>query len=199
MKSTEGIVRQLEDDLQRRASSGTEYATLAQELAGLLGWPAPTSGVVKMVHRSDDRRAGPRRERDRRVRRQTEIETYESRDLRLADRRMTNPPWLAAEVRKRLDVSVDTAGQSTAGRDCPVCLRRFSARADRATCSDHCRDLARRIRQADPTAEASLRMLFEPPACAGCGEPLWAKRPDAKQHGPACVKRRQRSAASERG
>jgi hypothetical protein len=47
----------------------------------------------------------------------------------------------------------------------------------------------------DPTLEASIRMLFDPPDCAGCGEPLWGKRPDAKQHGPACIQRRRRREA----
>jgi len=39
-------------------------------------------------------------------------------------------------------------------------------------------------------------MLFEPAACAGCGDPMWAKRPDAKYHDPACRKRAQRARAA---
>ncbi len=187
MNALEAIRRNLEDELHRRHAAGADYARLAREA------DLPLDLVREMVGRATDRYLGPRRERDRRARRPTEIETYESRDLRLARRRMGNPPWSATEVRKRLDIFVDTAGQSSAGRDCPICLRRFTGRADRATCSDHCRDLARRVRHADPTIEASLRMLFHPPACAGCGERLWAKRPDARHHGPACVKRRQRA------
>jgi hypothetical protein len=131
------------------------------------------------------------------------VETYEDRDVRLVrlpgGRREGRDPWSAAKVSKRLDLAVDNRGQS-AVPECPVCRRQFrGGRADRVTCSDHCRDLARRVRQRDPTVEASLRMLFEPPPCAGCGGPLWGKRPDARHHGAACVKRAQRARARPPG
>jgi hypothetical protein len=192
MNALDGIIRDLEDELQRRLARGAEYAALAQAA------DLPLPVVRRMVDRAEGRLLGPRRERDRRVRRATVLlETFEQRDERLS-----RPPgaqthhhsWDATEVLKRLDTATDSAGQSGAARPCPVCSRQFRAgRADRVTCSDHCRDLARRIRNGDPTAPAAVRMLFEPPACAGCGEPLWARRPDAKHHGAACVKRAQRA------
>jgi hypothetical protein len=70
-------------------------------------------------------------------------------------------------------------------------------RADRVTCSDHCRDLARRVRQGDPRAARALTMLFDPPLCAGCHEPLWAMRPDARVHNATCRKREQRAREEE--
>ncbi len=195
MNSTEAAQRNLEDELQRRVATGAEFATLAAE-TGL-----PVETVVMMVARAGDRLLGPRRERDRRARSRTVLlETFEQRNERLANmpggKRTTNPPQTATEVRKRLDKAADTAGQNAGGRECPVCRRRFKAgRVDRITCSNHCRDLARRARHDDPTADAAIRMLFDPPNCAGCGEPLWGRRPDALHHGPACVKRRQRANA----
>jgi len=93
------------------------------------------------------------------------------------------------QVLGRLDKGADLPG-STGGRECPVCMRLFHrSREDRVTCSGHCRDIARRVRQHDPGAGAALLMLFDPPACAGCGEPLWAMRPEARFHGTMCRKR----------
>jgi len=197
MNSTEAARRNLEDELHRRVAAGGEFAELAVE-TGL-----PVETVVMMVSRAGDRLLGPRRERDRRARNPTVVlETFEERDLRLAQRpggkRTGKHPWAATEVSQRLDTASDTYGQIEV-RECPVCQRRFKAgRVDRVTCTDHCRDLARRVRHGDPTVEASLRMLFDPPECAGCGLPLWGRRPDARHHGPACVKRRQRAQQKER-
>ncbi len=194
VNSTEAAQRGFEDELQRRVAAGAEFATLAAE-TGL-----PVQTVVTMVASAGDRLLGPRRERDRRARAQTVLlETFEQRDKRLAGlpggKRTTKPPWTATEVSKRTDKAADKTGQ-TAVRECPICRRQFKAgRVDRVTCSDHCRDLARRARNGDPTVEASIRMLFAPPDCAGCGKPLWGRRPDAKHHGPTCVKRRQRANA----
>jgi len=96
------------------------------------------------------------------------------------------------QVLRRLAGAVDAPGKA-GGRACPVCMRLFHrSRDDRVTCSGHCRDIARRVRQHDPRAGAALLMLFDPPACAGCGEPLWAMRPDARFHGTMCRKRAQR-------
>lgn len=191
MNALQGRLRDLEDELQRCHAAGREYATLARE-TGL-----PLDVVVGMVARAGDRLLGSRRERDRRARSQTRIESFEQREERLVRRsapRTTNRPWLATHVSIRLDEAVDRAGQTAVRRECPVCLREFTGgRADRLTCGDHCRDLARRIRNGDPGVEAAVRMLFAPSACHGCGEPLWAKRPDARHHGPACVKRAQRA------
>jgi hypothetical protein len=192
MNALEGIIRDLEDELQRRLARGTEYAKLAQAA------DLPLPVVRRMVDRAEGRLLGPRRERDRRVRRATVLlETFEQRDERLVrppGAKTHYHPWVTTEVLKRLDRATDSAGQSGAVRPCPVCSRQFRAgRADRITCEAHCRDVARRIRNGDPTAPAAVRMLFEPPACAGCGERLWAKRPDAKHHGAACVKRAQRA------
>ena len=195
VNSTEAAQRNLEDELQRRVAAGAEFATLAAETR------LPVETVVMMVARAGDRLLGPRRERDRRARSRTVLlETFEQRNERLSvtpgGKRMTNPLQTATDVRKRLDKAADTAGQNGGRRECPVCRRQFKAgRVDRITCSDHCRDLARRVRNGDPTADAAVRMLFAPPNCAGCGEPLWGRRPDAKHHGPACVKRRQRADA----
>jgi hypothetical protein len=192
MNALDGIIRDLEDELQRRSARGTEYAALARAA------DLPLPVVRRMVDRAEGRLLGPRRERDRRVRRATVLlETFEQRDERLVrppGPQTPNHPWDATEVLTRLDRATDSAGQSGAARPCPVCSRQFRAgRADRVTCSDHCRDIARRIRGGDPTAPDAVRMLFEPPACAGCGGPLWARRPDAKHHGAACVKRAQRA------
>jgi len=188
MNTTAGLIRDLEDELQRRAGRGAPYATLARE-TGL-----PLEIVRAMVHRAEDRLLGPRRERDRRVRRPTvALESFEERDLRRESRPMNNPPWVATEVLKRLDTAANNARQSTAPRECPICLRRFRpGRSDRSTCCTKCAGLALRIRDGDPRAELSVRMHFAPPMCAGCGEPLWAKRPDAKHCDASCVKRRQR-------
>lgn len=192
MNALEGIIRELEDELQRRLANGTAYAKLAQAA------DLPLPVVRRMVDRAEGRLLGPRRERDRRVRRATVLlETFEQRDERLVRPpapKTHNHPWDAAGVLKRLDQATDSAGQSGAVRPCPVCSRQFRAgRADRVTCDDHCRDIARRIRGGDATAPDAVRMLYAPPACAGCGAPLWAKRPDAKHHDPACVKRAQRA------
>jgi hypothetical protein len=111
----------------------------------------------------------------------------------------TDPPWAPAQVSKRLDKAVETPGQNVTP-ECPVCRRRFTGgRSDRVTCTDHCRDLARRVRQGDPSVAAAIRMLFVPPRCAGCDEPLWGKRPDARYHDAACRKRHQRAALRSGG
>ncbi len=189
MNTLEGAVRGLEDELHRRSADGAEYATLAARIA------LPVEVVVELASRGGDRALGPRRERNRRIRRPTTVETFEERGSRLAEtrHRTYKAPWLATEVSTRLDKAVDSPVQNSP-RECPVCLRHFGGgRADRITCSDHCRDISRRVRQNDPTVEAATKMLFAPPQCAGCGEPLWSMRPDAKHHDQACVKRARRA------
>jgi hypothetical protein len=75
MNALDGIIRDLEDELQRRSARGTEYAALVRA-AGL-----PLDTVRAMVDRAEGRLLGPRRERDRRVRRPTVLlETFEQRD-----------------------------------------------------------------------------------------------------------------------
>lgn len=124
------------------------------------------------------------------------LETFEERDERLSalpKRGKANPPQSASEVSKRLDKDPDSAGQI---RECPVCRRQFQiGRKDQITCDAHCRDLARRVRSGDPTVEASIKMLFDPPPCLGCEKPLWAMRPDAKYHGATCRKKAERASA----
>jgi hypothetical protein len=141
-----------------------------------------------------------RPDRDRATRKAEHLESFEERDVRLAGlpggRRRTNHPQSAADVSKRLDKGSDRAGQT---RECPVCRRQFQiGRRDQVTCEAHCRDLARRARAGDPTVDASIEMLFHPPACRGCGAPLWAMRPDAKYHNATCRKKAERASA-ERG
>lgn len=192
MNALAARVRDLEDELHRRMTAGSEYEALAGE-SGL-----PLEVVVSLAGRAGGRLLAGRRERDRRERSSVVVvETFADRVKRFCGPdavTMTNHPWPATEAPIPPPKTPDTPGHSGTLRECPVCLRRFGGgRADRVTCSDHCRDLARRMRNGDPTVEASLRMLFSPHDCAECGEPLWARRPDTRYCGPACAKRTQRS------
>ncbi len=77
-----------------------------------------------------------------------------------------------------------------------ICLRMFlPGAATNSYCGPHCRRIAFRLRQGDPTAPAALAMLLDPPNCPGCGEPLWAMRPDALRH-PRCARAARRHAVT---
>lgn len=191
MNALVGRVRDLEAELYRRVAAGGEYAALARE-SGL-----PREVVVELAARGGDRLLAGR-ERDRRERFTVElVESFAERVKRFCGPdavKMTNHPPVATEVPIPPAKGVDTPGHCGGLRECAVCRRRFrGGRADRVTCSDHCRDLARRVRHGAPTVEASMRMLFSPHDCGGCGEPLWARRPDTRHCGPACAKRAQRA------
>jgi hypothetical protein len=192
MNALAARARDLEDELHRRVTAGSEFASLARE-SGL-----PLEVVVSLAGRGGDRLLAGRRERDRRERSSVElVETFADRVKRFCGPdavKMTNHPSVATEAPISPAKAGDTPGHSRGLRECAVCLRRFrGGRADRVTCSDHCRDLARRERNDDPTVEASMRMLFSPHDCAECGEPLWARRPDTRYCGPGCAKRAQRA------
>jgi len=175
---------------QEHLPKGPTAARQAVEAATVLSWEQIREIIVRVEAR------GPANGRPRRRRQRSEVlESIEQRDKRLASlpggRREGNHAPTVTEVSKRLDKDPDMAGQI---RECPVCRRKFKiGRRDQITCDAHCRDVARRVRANDPTVEASIGMMFDPPACLGCGKPLWAMRPDAKYHGAACRKKHERA------
>jgi len=189
---TESARRAFEDELHRRFVAGAALTKLADETE------LPLALVRDMIARAGDRRLGPARERERRAHRQTVIvEDFEQRDERLAalpGGRTATPSWLAAEALRRVDRAQADVAHVGLLRECPVCRRRFKAgRADRVTCSDHCRRLVARLRHGDARAESAVRMMLAAHECAGCGRPLWAMRPDAVNHGATCAKRARRA------
>jgi hypothetical protein len=182
-----------EDELYRRHADGEALRALAEQTA--LGKDA----VRTLIEHAADRErvhlatAGGY-ERSRHTRRPTEIvETFEQ----ARKRRMGNHPRTATDPSIALDEAVDRAGHPDGLRECPICRRRFRAsRVDQLVCRAKCRDLMWRLKAGDKTV-AGLRMLIDPPPCAGCGEPLWDMRPDARFHGHRCRKRHQRRVVAE--
>jgi hypothetical protein len=80
-----------------------------------------------------------------------------------------------------------------AARRCRLCRWPFKpGRVDQHHCSKRCVRVAHRERVGDPTVDATIAWLRDPPNCEGCGEPLRDTRVGARFHGDACHKRAQR-------
>jgi hypothetical protein len=76
-------------------------------------------------------------------------------------------------------------------RRCEICEDPIpeGRRRESPTCSDRCMNARKRKLKGDPTAEATIAWLRDPPVCDGCGLSLRDKRVGTSFHGARCRRR----------